>query len=108
MLIEGAPPELALARPDFALHVIEECRRVSAQLGELAESILVGNTQTGPFNRAPGQPSPKYLSLKERGEALSRNYAEERPDIVSSRAYAIAAVMRLNHERLEDEEVDFA
>jgi hypothetical protein len=108
MLIEGAPPELALARPDFAVHVIEECRRVSAPLAELAESILVGNTQTGSFNRAPGQPSPKYLSLKETGEALSRNYAEGTTGHRLFTRIRDAAVMRLNHERLEDEEVDFA
>jgi hypothetical protein len=107
-LIEGAPPELALARPDFALHVIEECRRVSAQLGELAESILVGNTQTGPFNRAPGQPSPKYLSLKERGEALGRNYAEGTTGHRLFTRIRDAAVARLNHERLDDEQVGFA
>lgn len=107
-LIEGAPPELALARPDFALHVIEECRRVSAQLGELAESILVGNTQTGPFNRAPGQPSPKYLSLKERGEALSRNYAEGTTGHRLFTRIRDAAVARLNQERVDDEQVGFA
>jgi hypothetical protein len=66
---EGAPPEVALSRAAFAVHVIEECRRASGQLGELAESILVANTQPGPFNRVPGQPSPKYSSLRERSEA---------------------------------------
>ena len=108
MLIEGAPPDLALTRPDFAVHVIEGCARVSGQLGELAESILVGNTQTGPFNRTPGQPSPKYLSLKERSEATRGNFPA---GSIGHRLFTRihdAAIVRLNHERLEDEEVDFA
>jgi hypothetical protein len=108
MLIEGAPTELALARPDFSLHVIDECRRVSVQLGELAESILVGNTQTGPFNRTPGQPSPKYLSLKQRGEELRVSYPEGSTGRRLFTRIRDAAEARLNHERLEDEEVDFA
>ena len=107
MLIEGAPPDLALTRPDFAVHVIEECARVSGQLGELAESILVGNAQTGPFNRTPGQPSPKYLSLKERSEALRGNFPEGSTGYRLFTSIRDAAVARLNHEHLEDEEVDF-
>ena len=107
MLIEGAPPEIALTRPAFALHIIEECGRVSTQLGELAESILVGNTQTGAFNRTPGQPSPKYSSLKERSEATRGNFpAGSTGHRLFTRIYD-AAVARLNHERLEDEEMQF-
>jgi hypothetical protein len=107
MLIEGAPPELALTRPAFALHVVEECGRVSAQLGELAESILVGNTQTGPFNRTPGQPSPKYSSLKERSEALRGNFPDGSTGHRLFTRIRDAAAARLNHERLEDEEFGF-
>ena len=36
----------------------------------MAESVLLTNAQTGPFNRASGQPSPKYVSMKERSETL--------------------------------------
>lgn len=107
-LIEGSPPDFALTQPDFAVRVIEECGRVSAQLGELAESIVVENTQTGPFNRTPGQPSPKYSSLRERSEAMRGNFpAGSTGNRLFNRIYD-AAVARLNHERLEDEEVDFA
>ena len=74
-LLEGAPPELALSHPLFAVHVIEESRRVDPQFGTAAESILVGNTQSGAFNRTPGQPSPKYASLKERSGALRDGFA---------------------------------
>jgi len=107
-LIEGAPPDFALTQPDFAVRVIEECGRVSAQLGELAESILVGHTQTGPYNRMPGQPSPKYLSLKETSEAMREKFPA---GSIGHRLFTRirdAAIVRLNHERLEDEEVDFA
>lgn len=107
MLIEGAPPDLALARPDFAVHVIEECGRVSAQLGELAESILVGNTQTGPFNRTPGQPSTKYASLKERSEAMCGDFPAGSTGHRMFTRIHDAAAARLVHERLEDEEVGF-
>jgi hypothetical protein len=78
---------------------------VSAQLGELAESILVGNTQTGPFNRTPG---PKYSSLKGRSEAMRRNFpAGSTGNRLFNRIHD-DTVARLDHERLEDEEVDFA
>jgi uncharacterized protein DUF4062 len=106
-LIDCAPPELALARPDFAVHVIEECGRVSAQLGVQAESALVVNTQTGPFNRTPGQPSLKYSSLKGRSEALRGGFA------VGSIGHRLftrihdAAMQMLNRERLDDEQMGF-
>ena len=106
-LIEGAPPELALTQPAFALHVIEECGRVSAQLGELAEGILVGNTQTGPFNRTPGQPSPKHSSLKERSETLRDVLAV---GSIGRRLFTRirdAAMEMLKRERLDDEQVGF-
>jgi len=107
VLIEGAPPELALSRPDFAIGVIEECGRVSAQLGELAESILVGNTQTGSFNRTPGQPSPKYSYLKERSEALRGNFLGGSTGHRLFTRIRDAAMEMLNRERLDDEQMAF-
>jgi hypothetical protein len=106
-LIDGAPPELALAQPKYAVHVIDQCRRVNAQLGELAESALVANTQTGPFNRTPGQPSPKYSSLKERSEALRDGFAA---GSIGRRLFTRihdAATEMLKRERLDDEQMAF-
>jgi hypothetical protein len=108
MLVEGAPPVLALDRFSFAVHVIEESWRVSSELGELAESIFVTNTHTGKFNRVPRQPSTKYLSIKERSDAMRANLP---PGSTGHRLLARihdAAVAMLNHERLQDEEINFA
>lgn len=63
--------------------------------------------QTGPFNRTPGQPSPKYLSLKEKGAALRGNYPEGSTGRRLFTRIRDAAEARLNHERLEDEEMNF-
>jgi len=106
-LIDGAPPELAIARPDFAVHVIEECGRVSAQLGAQVESALVVNTQTGAFNRTPGQPSPKYSSLKDRSEALRGGFAIESIGHRLFTRIRDAAMEMLNRERLDDEQMRF-
>jgi len=106
-LLEGAPPELALRHPLFAVHVIEESRRLDPQLGTAAESILVGNTQTGAFNRTPGQPSSKYASLKERSGALRDGFA---PGSSGHRLFTRicdGALAWLDHERLQDEEMNF-
>ncbi len=106
-LLGGAPPELALTRPHFAIHVIEECGRVEAQLGVSAESVLLTNAQTGPFNRASGQPSPKYLSMKERSETLSALFPQgSSGNRVFTRLLDIAVEM-LNRERLDDEQMAF-
>jgi hypothetical protein len=104
-LLGGAPPELALSRPHFAVHVIEECRRVDAQLGVSAESVLLTNAQIGPFDRAPGQPSGKYLSMKERSEALSELFPQgSSGNRLFTRLRDVAAEM-LNRERLDDEQI---
>jgi hypothetical protein len=106
-LIEGAPPEFALSQPDFAVQVIEKCRRVDAKLGELAESVLLVNSQTGSFNRAPGQPSPRYVSLKDRSETLRAKFA---PGSAGNRLFTRmrdSAVEMLNRERLDDEQISF-
>jgi len=106
-LLGGAPPELALSRPHFAVHVIEESRRVDAQLAISAESVLLTNAQTGPFNRASGQPSPKFLSMKERSEALSELFP---PGSSGNRLFSRlldVAVEMLNRERLDDEQMGF-
>lgn len=104
-LIDGAPHEFSLTRPDFAVHVIEESGRVSAQLAEQAESAFVVNTQTGAFHRTPGQPSPKYSSLKERSEALRGGFSG---GSIGHRLFTRihdAAVEMLKRERLDDEQM---
>jgi hypothetical protein len=106
-LLGGAPPELALSRPNFAVHVIEESRRADAQLGVSAESILLTNAQTGPFNRASGQPSPKYLSMKERSETLSELFAQGSSGNRLFTRLREVAVEMLNRERLDDEQMGF-
>jgi hypothetical protein len=106
-ILGGAPPELALSRPHFAVHVIEECKRVEAQLGVSAESVFLTNAQTGPFNRASGQPSPKYLSMKERSEALSKLFPQGSSGNRMSTRLRDAAVEMLNRERLDDEQMGF-
>jgi hypothetical protein len=107
LLLGGAPPELALSRPHFAVHVIEECVLVDAQLGVSAESVLLTNAQTGSFNRVPGQPSPKYLSVKERSERLRDLFPQgSSGNRLFSRLSDVAAEM-LNRERLDDEQIDF-
>jgi hypothetical protein len=89
------------------VHVIEECRRVDAQLGVSAESVLLTNAQIGPFNRAPGQPSGKYLSMKERSEALSELFPQgSSGNRLFTRLRDVAAEM-LNRERLDDEQIGF-
>jgi hypothetical protein len=107
-LLEGAPNELALSRPCFAVHVIEESGRTDSQLGVLAESVFLTNAQTGPFNRAPGQPSPKFLPMKERSEALREIFAQGSPGNRLFTRMRDIAVEMLNRERLDDEQIGFA
>lgn len=106
-LIEGAPPEFALSQPDFAVQVIDKCGRVDAKLGDLAESVLLANSQTGSFSRAPGQPSSKYVSVKERSETLRDRFtAGSAGNRLFTRMREIAVEM-LNRERLDDEQMSF-
>lgn len=106
-LLGGAPPELALSRPHFAVHIVEEAGRVDPQLGTSAESVLLTNAQTGPFNRASGQPSPKFQSMKEKSESLRDLFPQGSTGRrLFERLHAIA-VQTLNRERLEDEEIQF-
>lgn len=106
-LLGGAPPELALSRPHFAVHVIQECQRVDAQLGVMAESVLLTNAQTGPFNRTSGQPSPKYFSMKERSETLRDLFPQASSGNRLFSRLRDAAVEMLNRERLDDEQMGF-
>ena len=106
-LIGRAPPELALSSPSFAIHIIEECERLEQDLGERAASVLIGNAHAGPFNRAAGQPSPRYLTMKERAAALRDVFAA---DSTGRRFFARlhdSAVGALDRERIDDEEVTF-
>jgi hypothetical protein len=106
-ILGGAPPELALSRPHFAVHLIEECRSVDAQLGVLAESVLLTNAQTGSFNRASGQPSPKYVSMKERSETLRDRFPQGSSGNRLFGRLRDAATEMLNRERLDDEQMGF-
>jgi hypothetical protein len=106
-LLGGAPPELALSRPHFAVHIIEEAGRVDPQLGISAESVLLTNAQTGPFNRESGQPSPKLLSMKDRSDSLRDLFPQGSTGRrLFDRLHAIA-VESLNRERLDDEQIGF-
>jgi len=106
-ILGGAPPELALSRPHFAVHVIEECQKAEAQLGVSAESVLLTNAQTGPFNRASGQPSPKYLSMKQKSEALRDLFALGSSGNRLFTHLRDVAVEMLDRERLDDEQMGF-
>ncbi len=106
-LLEGAPDELALTRPYFAAHVIDECNRTEARLGSLAETVFLTNAQTGSSNRTSGQSSPKYLSMKEKSEALRDLFPiGSTGQRLFSRMREIALEM-LNRERLDDEQLGF-
>lgn len=106
-VIDGAPPEFVLSQPDFAVQVIEKCRRVDAKLGESAEYVLVGNSLTGSFNRAPGQPSPRYVSLKERSEAMRDRFPAGSPGKRLFTRMRDIAVEMLTRERLDDDQMGF-
>jgi hypothetical protein len=106
-LIGGAPPELALSRPHFAVHIVEEAGRVDPQLGTSAESVFISNALSGPFSRPSGQPSPKFLSMKDRSESLRDLFPQGSTGRrVFDRLHAVA-VETLNRERLDDEQMDF-
>lgn len=104
-LIGEAPAEFALTHPYFAIHVIEEAKRVDADFGELATSVLIGNAHSGSFNRTAGQPSPRYLGMRDRALALKDSF----PDGSTGRAFFSrlyeSAVAALERERMDDEEI---
>ena len=104
-LLAEAPRELAFARPHFAIHVIENCERFDDELGKRAISMLIGNAYSGSFNRVAGQPSPQYLSMRERAAALRDNFPSDSTGwVFFSRLYDSAVAM-LERERLDDEEI---
>ena len=106
-LLGGAPSELALIRPRFAVHMIEEGERLGRDLAERAASVLIANAHTGAFQRAAGQPSPKYLAMSERSKVLRDSFA---PDSIGYRFFARlhdSAVGALDREHMDDEEVRF-
>jgi hypothetical protein len=106
-LIEGGPNELALSRPCFAVHVIEECGQIGSQLGGLAESVLLTNAHTGPFNRTSGQPSPKYVSMKEKSETLRDLFPQGSSGNRFFSRLRESAVEMLKREQLDDEQMGF-
>jgi hypothetical protein len=106
-LLAGAPPELALSRPSFAVHVIQECEHIDHELGDRAASALIGNAHGGAYQRAGGQPSPRYLTLRDRSAVLRDAFAS---DSVGNRLFARlydSAVAALDRERVDDEQMDF-
>jgi len=68
---------------------------------------LLTNAQTGPFNRTSGQPSPKYLSMKERSETLRDLFPQGSSGNRLFSRLREAAVEMLNRERLDDEQMGF-
>lgn len=106
-LLGGAPPGLALNRPWFAVHVIEECGRVSQEHGQKAASLLIGNAHEGAFQRAVGQPSPRYLTMRDRSAALRDAFP---PDSCGRQLFQRlydSAVAALERERMDDEQIGF-
>jgi hypothetical protein len=65
------------------------------------------NAQTGPFNRASGQPSPKFQSMKEKRESLRDLFPQGSTGRRLFERLQAIAVETLNHERLDDEEMGF-
>ena len=106
-LLGGAPPGLALSRPQFAVHIVEESGRVDPRLGASAESVLLSNAQAGSFNRSPGQPSPMFSSMKDKNEALSELFPQASSGKRMFTRLRDVAVEMLNRERLDDEPVGF-
>jgi hypothetical protein len=107
-LVEGAPAELALNCPMFAAHMIEECERASHQLGEYALSALVGNAHSGGFQRTPGQPSPKFLSMRDRSAALRENFPAGPLGRRLFQTLHDSAVAAMDRERKDDEQIEFS
>lgn len=106
-LIGSAPPGFALSCPYFTIHVIEECERLGRDLGDRAASVMIGNAHLGLFQRAPGHPSPKYLTMRERSAALRDIYAA---DSIGRKFFSElydSAMNALERERVEDEELRF-
>jgi len=96
-----------LSRPHFAVHIVDEAGRVDPQLGTLAESVLLTNAQTGPFNRASGQPSPKFQSMKEKSESLRDLFLQGSTGRRLFERLQAIAVETLSRERLDDEQMSF-
>jgi hypothetical protein len=61
----------------------------------------------GPFNRASGQPSPKYMSMKERSEVLSALFPQGPSGNQMFTRLRDIAVEMLNCEHLDDEQMGF-
>ena len=106
-LLEGAPAELALNRPMFAAHVVEECERASHQLGEYALSALLGNAHSGGFQRTPGQPSPKFLTMRDRSAALRENFPVGSLGKRLFQTLHDSAIAAMDRERKDDEQIEF-
>lgn len=103
-LLGGAPPGLALNHPWFAVQVIEECGRISHELGQKAASLLIGNAHKGAFQRAVGQPSPRYLAMRDRSAALRDAFSAGSSGKQLFQDLYDSAVSALERERMDDDE----
>ena len=87
--------------------MIEECERVSRELGDRAASALISNAHVGAFNRTAGQPSPRYLTMRDRSAALRDAFT---PGSSGSRLFTRlhdSAVAALDRDRVDDEQIQF-
>jgi Domain of unknown function (DUF4062) len=106
-LTSGAPSELALTRPYFAVHLLELCEQIDHTLLELGSSVLIGNAHTGSSQRIPGSPSPKYQGLEQRAATLRDQF------IAGSIAHRFFSKLHesasggLERERLDDDQLRF-
>ena len=106
-LTSGAPSELALTRPYFAVHLLELCEQIDHTLAEQASSVLIGNAHTGSFQRTPGSPSPKYQRLEQRAATLRDQFI---PGSIGHRLFSklhASAAGGLERERLDDDQLRF-
>lgn len=107
LLSGGAPSSLALSRPRFAVHIIETCGEVDRDLAAHASAEFITNAHTGPFQRSPGSPSPKFQQMQERAAALGELFpaGSVGREFFSKLRESAEAV--LDRERLDDEQFNF-
>lgn len=106
-LIGDAPSGLALSRPYFAVHMLEVCEELDRDLLGQAMSVLIGNSHTGPFQRTPGSPSPKFQQMEERAAALRDLFYVGSVGHGFFSMLCVSAESVLERERLDDEQFGF-
>jgi hypothetical protein len=106
-LLGSCPQELALSHPFFTIHVIDACACLRRDLGEAAVSTIISNCHVGSFNRATGQPSPRYLAMKDRSIKLRDVF---QPGSIGHKLFSKlndSVVAALDRERTQDDEMGF-